>query len=908
MSERATRGGTMSSAIAVDDGRDGGAALIVALADARRSERAQVGGKAAALGEMLAAGLPVPPGFCITTCAFRRFLSAADATATLAALDAVPAADGDGLAALGAEIRSRLAAVRMPTELSESIVSAWRGSLHAAACAVRSSATAEDLPDASFAGQLDTVLNVRDADALLCAVRQCWLSVFSHRTIAYRARLSLGHAGVRMAVVVQALVHADAAGVLFTVNPITGRHDEVLIEACVGLGESVVSGRVTPDRFVVRKDLSRILHRTVSNKTHAIVPAVDGGVIEQTVAVSTAQAAALSDATALRVTGLGAAVEQLFGAPQDMEWAVAGDDVFVLQSRPITTALLEPSRDVGHVWTNMNTGEILPDVVSPLTWSFLQHTLLRTFADLFAFLGFDIDDSPLVARIGGRLYFNLNVTAAIARAVPMGDRLDITALFGGSHGDADARRILALVEQNLPRARLSLLVLLLKSPRIVLWWLYYLFTAPAPRLAAFASWVEDRQRQDLDALSESDLVAELQRCAELFRKVIATIGGDVVMAGGAFAELDVICTRWLPTEPDAINQLLSGVGGMASAEAGLDMWRLGALAHTHAAVARTLLGGDEFADTRDTLYRVEGGHEFLARWDEFMARHGHHARGEIELMNRRWAEDPDYVLGQVRSYLSAIGGKDPVATHRAQSAESMRRAAELGQRLGRLKRMVFHLRVRRARRGMVCRENLKSEGVRLFAHARRVALALGARLAARDAMAQADDVFHLTLEELAALSTHGADQHTLVSRRRAEFERYQSITPPPVVVGQLDTAELEAEMVDASSDRFRGLGVSPGLVSGPARVILRADADQRVRPGEILVAPFTDPGWTPYFQLAAGLVTDLGGLLSHGSIVAREYGLPAVVNVGSATRMIQTGDLIELDGTHGEVRILQRKG
>jgi phosphohistidine swiveling domain-containing protein len=306
---------------------------------------------------------------------------------------------------------------------------------------------------------------------------------------------------------------------------------------------------------------------------------------------------------------------------------------------------------------------------------------------------------------------------------------------------------------------------------------------------------------------------------------------------------------------------------------------------------------------------VDGGADFLARWDEFMARHGHHARGEIELMNRRWSDDPDYVLAQVRSYLAHMGEKDPVATHRAQAEERAQRTAALRQRLGNpIKRMLLDFLLRRARLGVVYRENVKSEGVRLMAFVRQVAVALGRRLAARGVIEQANDVFLLPLDELARVQGDPdvTDVRALVRRRRAEFEHDVSITPPAVIVRRLDAGDVASEVVDAGTDRLSGLGVSPGVVTGPARVILHSDAHERMRPGEILVAPFTDPGWTPYFQLAAGLVTDLGGLLSHGSIVAREYGLPAVVNVGRATRIIHTGDLLQLDGTHGEVRILRR--
>jgi rifampicin phosphotransferase len=825
--------------------------LVLPLHAVSTSQRSQVGGKAAALGALLSAGLPVPPGFCITTEAFRRFLATADAFPAVAALDSAPP---DRLAQLSATLRAQLAAAAMPLALEQAILSAWRDSLRAGACAVRSSATAEDLYDASFAGQLDTILNVCDAEALLQAVRQCWVSLFSERAVAYRARRGLGHGGVHMAVLVQEFVPATAAGVLFTVNPLTGRADEVLIEGSLGLGEAVVSGRVTPDRFVVHKQTQRIAQRSVSNKTCAVVPAREGGVVDQEITAEAAQTPALSDENIQRLAQLGGAAERLFGAPQDVEWAVAGREVVVLQSRPITTPLRQNAADDHQVWTNMNTGEILPDVISPLTWSFLERSVVRCLVDLMAWLGFDLDHSPLFGRIAGRVYFNLNTLVAIGKVLPNAMNADVTALFGGSHSDAEVRRCMAIVEQNLPHVQLVRRRLLRRLPTIMAWAVRHHSTRGAERgLAALAFRVEERRRRDHSALSESSLIAELHACVDLFREAMTLLGSYVIVGLSYFSSLHAACTRWLPAEPNAANQLVTGVGGMASAAAGLDMWRLALYAHERPSVARALLAGEGFAGTRTALAEGDGGTQFLTRWDAFMEQHGHHARGEVELMNQRWAETPDYVLAQVRSYLAHIGGKDPVAAHGVQTGVAAERAAAFRAQLGNpAKRLAFDFLLRRARHGVVYRENLKSEGIRLIALARQTALALGRRLEARGVIERPDDVFYLDLAELSAQDGAPAtDMRALVRRRRAEFEQHLSLTPPAVVVGELAPGDVESEVVDGGTDRLCGLGVSPGVVTGPARVISRADADERVLPGEILVAPFTDPGWTPTFSSPA---------------------------------------------------------
>ncbi len=879
----------------------GAEALVVSLTQVGRGDRWRVGGKAANLGELIGAGLPVPAGFCISTAAFRQMLARAAVAPTLAELATTQLGDGDGLQRIGDRLRGQLLSAPMAADLERAILAHWTETLAAAPCAVRSSATAEDLPDASFAGQQDTVLNVRDSAALLDAVRRCWASLFSQRALAYRQRAGIDHTRVDMGVVVQQLVRAEAAGVLFTINPVNHAGDAILIEGSYGFGEAVVSGRVTPDRFVVERDSLRVVERSVGTKTLEVVSAETGGVREQTVVASIAAAPCLSDVLVQRIAQHGIAAEQVFGEPQDIEWAVAGGEVFVLQSRPISTRPAPASFDDVQVWTNMNVGEVLPDVVSPLTWSFLDQALFSWFREMLKSMGFDVSRSPLIGRVGGRIYFNLNTVVALIRALPGGRNMDLTALMGGQHGRMD------IVEQHLPRVTLSRWRLLLPSSRLVAWWLTCTARRAERNLSAFASRLDSTIGRDLTTLGEPALLAELKDCVGQFRNELIPLGGYALMGASHFSNLDRLCQRWLPGEIGVANQLLTGIGGMSSAEAGLDMWRLAALAHQHPEVTHTLLEADAFAAARQRLHGTDGGAAFLARWDAFMRCHGHHARGEIELLNARWSEEPDYVFEQVRSYLRNMGGKNPVETHAAQASERTRRTAALRRRLRNpLKRLAFDVMLAGAQRGLRHRENAKSELVRLLALTRRVALELGQRLAGRGKLERPDGVFFLELHEISGVQADTADDvRPLIRERRAEFEHHQAITPPAVVVGRFDPAACPTQRLQDDVESLSGLGVSPGVVSGPARVILRADTTERILPGEILVAPFTDPGWTPYFQLAAGLVTDLGGLLSHGSIVAREYGLPAVVNVGSATRIIRTGDRLEIDGARGEVRILR---
>jgi len=371
-----------------------------------------------------------------------------------------------------------------------------------------------------------------------------------------------------------------------------------------------------------------------------------------------------------------------------------------------------------------------------------------------------------------------------------------------------------------------------------------------------------------------------------------------------------LCERWFGPEGRSIaNRLLTGMGDMDDAAAGHELWLLAEQAVRDPEIKSILLSERSFPVFASRLENCPEGQVFLERWNDFMHRHGHHARGEVELSNPRWAECPDYVLNMVRGYVEAInaGHLGPVVRRDALAAERVALENKcLGSLRNPLKRALFRFVLRRAQKGGQLRENLKSELIRFFTGLRRFLLELGRRLAKRGQLADANDIFFLEIEELQPgfLWDVRTDLRALVARRRAEYERNSKLTPPSIVVGRFDPDRFAPEAVDHGTNVFRGLGVSAGTVTGRARVILRSDASERVQPGEILVAPFTDPGWTPYFVTAAGIVMDMGGMLSHGSIVAREYGIPAVVNVGPATQIIRTGQWLELDADRGVVKVL----
>lgn len=840
-----------------------------------------VGWKAVNLSRMRRAGLPVPPGFCVTTNAFRAWLGPAS-------FAAVP--DAPLPAAVAGEMAAAIAALG-----------------GAGAFAVRSSAIAEDLPTASFAGQYDSFLNVPAGPPLLDAVRNCWRSVFCGRAQSYRRRRELDADHAEMAVIVQRFVTAECAGVIFTADPVTGATDVMIIEGCFGLGETAVRGGAV-DRVVVDRVSGVVRDRAAGGQEELVEADPAGGTRTRTRAAAPGETCLAPELVARLVT-LARAAEELFGAPQDLEWAAAAGEAYLLQARAITTGVNNPITHTPSpgsdrtVWSNLNVGEVLPDVVTPLTWSVIEYSIRHLFAPLLRWVVFDLERNPFAGLKAGRVYANVSVFAQMSRAIPGIGDTRLAARFGGRQEQEHVAAALAAARERVGWFRQ--LTFLGGLAVIFTWFFLVWLVSDGPALmAVLRRRMDELHRCDLNAMTDTELLqtgrTTMVENLRSFQAIAAVAGGL-----GAAIKLYRVTRRRLGDETGALaGRLLGHAGEMASADAGRALWQLAVAARSHPAVATIVLGGGSFAAVSARLATVPGGAEFLAGWAATMFRHGHHTRGELELHNPRWVEQPDYVLELVRGCLQADDRHDFAARERDRTAARDRLFNDCLARLGPFRRWCFARLVRHARAGLALRENFKSEAVRLMVYLRRAALELGARLQARGVLAGADDIFFLTLDEaetLAAGTFPGAPA-PLLARRRAEYERNLNTTPPPVIVGNFIPAALAAATLPASGE-WRGLGVSPGVVTGPARVILRADTTERVLPGEILVAPFTDPGWTPYFLTAAGIVMDLGGMLSHGCIVAREYGIPAVVNVGPATKQITTGTILTVDGDHGVVTI-----
>jgi pyruvate,water dikinase len=851
--------------------------LVIDLARVSAADLPDVGGKAANLGELIAAGFDVPPGFCLTTDAYR--LAVRDTSVET------------GKETDAAAARAAIMAAPFPDAVADAVRHAY-AQLGAGPVAVRSSATAEDLPGASFAGQQDTYLGVEGIDEVLDAVHRCWASLWTDRAVAYRAAQDIEGAGVALAVVVQRMVDAESAGVLFTADPVTGRRRQAVIDAARGLGDAVVSGAVDPDQVVVDTRSSRILDRRPGS-------GADSGPV-------------LTDAQARALAALGDQVERHFGTPQDIEWAIdAAGHLWLTQSRPITTLYPVPVRDAPppgnetRVYFCVTLAQGLHRPITPLGIAAFR-IVGAGFLDLIGRRPERIVDGPGGFAIGGDRIF-----------------LDATPIVRSSVGREILPRALQVMETR------SAVVLreLFHDPRFsVLPGSRRRFAVPALRLAL---------RIRLPLVAVQALVSppaahrRLRRLADDVRG--RSIPGSVDIPARVDAVVDLLfhatslAPRSLPgaaigfgmlglagrllgdaVRPGDLQGVLRSVPDNVTTEMDLDLWRIAVRARRDAESAAALreISARDLADR----YLAGGLPAGLQRsMAQFLELYGHRAVAEIDLGMPRWGDDPAHLFGVLSGYVRLDPDADSPEQHfadgardaRAMMSELVRRA----RRRSRLRAAAVSFCLRRARALIGIREMPKFLVILALRTARTAMLSIGAELAEAGRIETADDIAFLDFDDVKAAAA-GEDLRASVRARRERYDAELRRRHVPRVLLS-DGTELEAlrsHGETAEPGTLRGTPASAGTVTARARVILDPLGAQ-LEPGEILVAPSTDPGWTPLFLTAGGLVMEMGGANSHGAVVAREYGIPAVVGVARATEAIRTGDEVTIDGAAGVVTV-----
>ncbi len=901
--------------------------------DSAEATLGRAGGKGANLARLARAGYPVPAGFLVTTETYRAYVAANELEARiLARVNSARLDDPEELQAASEAIRAWFAAGAIPTDVADGLRAAYRV-LGSPAVAVRSSATAEDLPGMSFAGQQDTFLNVVGEDALLAAVVKCWSSLWTARAMGYRARNRIPSDHIALAVAVQTMVPSEAAGVLFTANPLTGLRAETVIDATMGLGEALVSGQVEPDHYVVETATGRITGKTLGAKATVIRGKDNGGVI--TLSQDASRQQALPDEQIQALAALGRRVAAEYNFPQDIEWAWADGRLHLLQSRPITSLFPVPevSFDPLIVWFSFGAVQGLIGPITPLGSDAIRHFVVGG-ARLFGIKA-RYDELDVFALAGERIW--IKISGVIGH--PIGYR--VIKVFMEFIEPSSAQIVRSLAAD--PRLGAG-------KGRLRFSTLHQLVGFFGPILARMAGNIlrPEKARAAFDAAIEGYLsMAQIAPAADRFGRlanVVAFIRDRVANAlpfllakfiplfGPSMAALNLLSEIAGEENPSLALEVTRGLANNVTTEMDLALWETATAIRADA----DAVGVFHESNAPTLASRYLGGtlppvaQTAIAR---FMDKYGMRGVGEIDFGQPRWREDPTPVMHTLQSYLQidpdfapdVLFAKGEKAAHAAIEKLAAYARKQPG---GWLKEKLARGAARRIRLLMGARESPKFFAIRTMGIARQALLAVGQEFVAAGTIDHLDDLVFLRLAELEALSQEKTyftaeraenqndssadsalsavrkDCKALIAGRRTAYERELLRRQVPRVLVSDGRAFYEGVGAQTDTgDVLTGSPVSPGVVEGVAHVVLDPHGAQLV-PGEILVCPGTDPAWTPLFLAAGGLVMEVGGLMTHGSVVAREYGIPAVVGVDRATHRLQTGQRIRVDGASGQITIL----
>lgn len=869
---------------------------VIPIRSAESADVGLVGGKASNLRSLAAAGFPIPDGFCITTSAYRHSLN----RAVVGCPDDV-------------ELRARIREAVLPATVRRAIGQAYdslRGEEGRRRLAVRSSATGEDQASGSFAGQAESFLDVEGLETLLDRVQQCWASLFRPEGLLYGLRSDPSARPMEMGVVVQEMVPADAAGVLFTANPMSGDGREMVVSAAPGLGEAVVGGGAA-DTYYVEKASGRVTGRHLGEKREMATLGQENGIERVPVPPDQVTADTLSKAQLAELAELGRRVEAHFGQPQDIEWALRDERFYVLQARPVTTGGqgAAEARERPSVWSNANVGEALPGVGTPMTWSIARRFSRKGFEQAFGALGLTVpEEYEIVGSFRGRFYLNLSQFMSVASQIPFFPPERLLELAGGGGvralaGTYDPRSPFAFMV-HLPATLPKMAVSQLAAPAVALAW-----------RRRFESFRERLRGERHSAKSPAQLLETLDRVTTVFNRTGTEMLACASNALSSYVAVLALVRRWAGDDGAGYERrLFVGLSSVQSAAPGFALLRIAREVQRHPEVARIVSEAPP-DEVLDRLAGLPAARPVVTALHRFMEEHGQRAPREAELSTPRWNEDPSFLVRVLRTELRAARLPDPDAILRDQARARKEATAEVVQQIPLPVRPLFHTALLLAQNAARLRERMRTHVVETLGMYRTVLLEVGERLVAGGVAARVDDVFFLTMDEVREwLAYQGSrdahrdwsdPQHLAlrIAARRAEHAVFCAAPDPPSTfvlnAGRVEPTENPETAV--SGPRLAGLGGSPGRVTGVARVIRQPGDGDRLGPGEILVAPYTDVGWTPMFLLAGGVVMDIGGPLSHSCVVAREYGIPAVVNVGSATTAIKDGQLITVDGDRGVV-------
>jgi phosphoenolpyruvate synthase/pyruvate phosphate dikinase len=880
-------------------------AYVLRLKEIDKTNLNVAGGKGANLGELSRIkGIHVPEGFCITTAAYKKITGQnQELNDLISELSLLNPTDRKNIGEISTKVRMVIESIPVSNDIAEEIAHYLSEFNENDAFAVRSSATAEDLPTASFAGQQDTYLNVIGKEAILEHISKCWASLFTERAVIYRVQNGFDHRKVLLSVIIQKMVFPQSAGIMFTADPLTFNRKVISIDASFGLGEAMVSGLVNADNYKVSK--GKITDKKISSKKLAIYALSDGGTKQQKIEPGQQNLQALTDEQILLLAQMGRKIEEHFGNPQDIEWCLVDDTFYTVQSRPITTLYpipvappvnlwqqAEVNDSENHVYISVGHQQMMTDAMKPLGLSFF---LLTTQAPM--------------RTAGGRLF----VDVAPMLATPAGRNTMLNVLGKSDPIIKDA--LTTIIEREnfiklLPDAKKE--------------------TGPVNSSKA-ASPPDYQALNDYDPAIVSDLIRNIQTSISTLNETIQTKSGSdlfdfilvdirqlkkinadpqsfgVIMTGmNASSWINEKMQEWLG-EKNAADIISQSVPNNITSEMGLALLDVADVIRPHQEVIDYLqqVKDDNFLDE---LVQFDGGQETWNAIVAYLNKYGMRCAGEIDITRTRWSEKPvmlvPMILNNIKNFGPEAGklkfeqGLQQASKKENELLDLLKQLPDGEQKAKETKRMIALVRNLSG-----YREYPKYYIVNRYFAYKQALLKEAERLVLANVIHEKEDIYFLSFEELQEVVRTNKLDYKLIKGRKEDYKTYKKLTPPRVMTsdGEIISGQYNKENIPAKA--IAGLAVSSGVIEGRARVILNME-DADIEDGDILVTSFTDPGWTALFVSIKGLVTEVGGLMTHGAVIAREYGLPAVVGVEHATRLIKDGQKIRVNGTEGYVEII----
>ena len=849
-----------------------------------------VGGKGLNLGELSnIQGIQVPEGFCVTTVGYEKAIEQIEVFHTLLnQLAILKIEDRDQISEISKKIREAIMTVEIPVDVVESVAHYLSRFGNEHAYAVRSSATAEDLPYASFAGQQDTYLNIIGKEAVLQHVRKCWASLFTDRAVIYRMQNGFDHNQVSIGVVVQKMVFPVASGILFTADPITSNRKVLSIDASFGLGEALVSGLVSADNYKVKED--EIVEKVIATKKLAIYGRKEGGTETKKIAPNQQKVQTLIEQQILQLARIGRQIEAYFGCPQDIEWCLVDDTFYIVQSRPITTLypIPEANDQENHVYVSVGHQQMMTDPLKPLGMSLFQ---LTSFGPRF--------------QAGGRLF----VDVAQRLASP-----------------ASREFLLNTIGESEPLIKDALMTVIERDNFIKL-----LPDEEEKSLGKSMPPASSQPQIENDPAIVTDLIKNSQASIEELKQSIQTKSGSdvldfilediqqlkkilfhpqsmaVIMAGmNALSWINEKMEQWLG-EKNAADTLSQSVQNNITSEMGLALLDVADVIRPYPEVIAYLqhIEDDSFLDE---LVQFKYGEKVRDAIEAFLNKYGMRCSGEIDITKTRWSEKPTtiipMILNNIRDFEAGASkrkfeeGLQEALKREEELLDKLQYLADGKQKVEETKRMISII-----RNFAGYREYPKYGMINRYFIYKQALLKEAEQLVRNNVITEIEDIYYLTFEELHEVVRTNKLDYGIIHKRKNEYKLYEKLTPPRVITSDGEIIIGKYKRENLPTEAIVGLPVSSGVVEGRARVILNME-DASLEDGDILVTAFTDPGWTPLFVSIKGLVTEVGGLMTHGAVIAREYGLPAVVGVENATKRIKDGQRIRVHGTEGYIEIV----